>query len=46
WDTAAHPSAQMFMLVGTLMLLPIILGYTALSYYVFRGKVREGEAYH
>lgn len=46
WDTAAHPSTQAFMLIGTLIMLPIILGYTAYAYYVFRGKVREGEAYH
>ncbi len=46
WDTAAHPSTQIFMLVGTLVLLPIILSYTAYSYWLFRGKVREGEAYH
>jgi cytochrome d ubiquinol oxidase subunit II len=46
WDTAAHPSSQLFMLVGTLILLPIILGYTAYSYWLFRGRVREGEAYH
>jgi cytochrome d ubiquinol oxidase subunit II len=46
WDTAAHPSSQLFMLVGTLFLLPIILGYTGYSYWLFRGKVREGEAYH
>ena len=46
WDVAAHPSSQLFMLVGTLILLPIILGYTALSYWLFRGKVAEGEAYH
>ena len=34
------------MLVGTLIMLPIILGYTAYAYWLFRGKVREGEAYH
>jgi cytochrome bd ubiquinol oxidase subunit II len=45
WDLAATPVSQMFMLVGTLILLPIILGYTALVYWVFRGKVREGERY-
>ena len=33
------------MLVGTLVLLPIILGYTAF-YWLFRGKVRQGESYH
>lgn len=46
WDTAAAPSSQMFMLVGTAPLLPIILGYTAFVYWLFRGKVREGEGYH
>jgi cytochrome d ubiquinol oxidase subunit II len=30
WDAAAAPVSQMFMLVGTLILLPFILGYTAL----------------
>jgi len=46
WDAAAAPVSQMFMLVGTLILLPIILGYTALIYWLFRGKVAEGESYH
>ncbi|MEA2976120.1 MAG: cytochrome bd ubiquinol oxidase subunit [Alphaproteobacteria bacterium] len=46
WDTSAAPASQMFMLLGTLVLLPIILGYTALIYWLFRGKVREGESYH
>jgi cytochrome bd ubiquinol oxidase subunit II len=46
WDAAAAPVSQMFMLVGTLILLPFILGYTALIYWLFRGKVAEGETYH
>jgi cytochrome d ubiquinol oxidase subunit II len=33
-------------MVGTLFLLPIILGYTVWSYWVFRGKVRAGAGYH
>jgi hypothetical protein len=38
---------QIFTLVGTVIILPIILSYTALSYWVFRGKVRHGdEGYH
>ena len=41
WDAAAAPKAQAFMLVGTLLLLPVILLYVAWSYWVFRGKVRE-----
>jgi len=46
WDTAAAPASQRFMLVGTLALLPIILGYVVFVYWVFRGKVRHGEGYH
>jgi len=46
WDTAAVPASQIFMLVGTLVLLPIILAYIVFVYWLFRGKVREGEAYH
>ena len=34
------------MLTGTLILLPIILGYIVFVYWTFRGKVREGEGYH
>ena len=44
--TAAARSSQAFMLAGTLVLLPLILGYVAFVYWVFRGKVREGESYH
>ncbi len=46
WDAAAAPSSQAFMLIGTLVLLPLILGYTAFTYWLFRGKVQEGAAYH
>ena len=46
WDTAAAPASQMFMLVGTLVLLPIILGYFVFVFWIFRGKVRHGESYH
>jgi cytochrome bd ubiquinol oxidase subunit II len=46
WDTAAAPASQIFMLLGTLLLLPMILGYIGFIYWLFRGKVREGESYH
>ncbi len=46
WQAASSPSTQAFLLIGTLVLLPIILMYTAWSYWVFRGKVREGIGYH
>jgi cytochrome d ubiquinol oxidase subunit II len=45
WETAAGPRSQAFLIVGTLFLLPMILGYTVYSYYVFRGKVRAGTGY-
>ena len=44
WDAAAPAQSQLFMLVGTLVIVPVIIGYTAWSYWVFRGKV--GEGYH
>jgi cytochrome d ubiquinol oxidase subunit II len=46
WQTAAAPASQIFLLVGTVALLPIILGYIVFVYWLFRGKVREGEGYH
>ncbi len=45
WDAAAAPKSQLFMLYGTVPLLPIILGYTAYSYYaLWRAAGHEG--YH
>ncbi|HCT3747324.1 TPA: cytochrome d ubiquinol oxidase subunit II [Klebsiella aerogenes] len=46
WQAAAPPQSQGFMLVGALLIIPVILGYTFWSYYVFRGKVQPGEGYH
>ena len=46
WETASSESTQAFLLIGTLLLLPIILMYTAWSYWVFRGKVRGDVGYH
>jgi cytochrome bd ubiquinol oxidase subunit II len=45
WDAAAPKSSQIFMLVGAMVLMPLILGYTSWAYWVFRGKVAE-EGYH
>ncbi len=44
-QAAASPSTQAFLLIGTLFLLPVILTYTAWSYWVFRGKVRADVGY-
>jgi cytochrome bd ubiquinol oxidase subunit II len=45
WQAASSPSTQAFLLIGTLLLLPVILMYTAWSYWVFRGKVRGDVGY-
>ena len=44
WQAASPENSQLFMLVGVAILIPLILGYTAWAYWVFRGKVRGG--YH
>jgi cytochrome d ubiquinol oxidase subunit II len=46
WEAASPPSTQAFLLVGTLVLLPVILMYSGWSYWVFRGKVRRDIGYH
>jgi cytochrome d ubiquinol oxidase subunit II len=46
WQAAAPDNSLLFLLVGAAILLPVILGYTAYAYWVFRGKVRPGEGYH
>jgi len=46
WQTAAAPATHVFFLMGTLVMLPIILGYMIFVYWVFSGKLREGEGYH
>ncbi len=45
-EAASSPRTQAFLLVGTLILLPVILAYTGWSYWVFRGKVRADIGYH
>jgi cytochrome d ubiquinol oxidase subunit II len=44
WQAASPANSQIFMLFGVAILIPLILGYTAWAYYVFRGKVTGG--YH
>lgn len=45
-EAAAPDSSLKFLLVGAVVLIPLILIYTAYSYWVFRGKVRADEGYH
>ena len=46
WEAAAPDESLSFALVGALLLVPLILAYTAYAYWVFRGKVKAGEGYH
>jgi cytochrome d ubiquinol oxidase subunit II len=41
YEAAAAPESLFLILIGTLFVLPVILAYSALSYWVFRGKARE-----
>ena len=45
WEAAAPQRSQLFMLIGVALTMPLIIGYTAWSYWVFRGKVGH-EGYH
>jgi len=45
WQAAAHPSALIFVLAGTLVVLPFILGYTVYVYRVFGGKAKGEDVY-
>lgn len=40
-DAAAAHGSLLIILVGTLFVLPFLIGYTALAYYVFRGKASD-----
>lgn len=44
-QAAAAPESQSLLLVGTVVMLPVVLGYVAYSYYVFRGKTSDETLY-
>lgn len=44
-QAAAAPASQSLLLVGTVILLPLVLGYSAYCYYLFRGKASHETAY-
>jgi len=45
WEAAAAPTSQSLLLIGIVIFLPVILAYTAYSYYVFRGKSSHESMY-
>ena len=44
-QAAAASQSQSLMLVGTVIMLPVVLTYTAFSYYLFRGKSSHESIY-
>ncbi|TFW00424.1 cytochrome d ubiquinol oxidase subunit II [Oxalobacteraceae bacterium OM1] len=47
WQGASPPSSQLFYLIGAAILLPMIIFYTALVFWLFRGRIRPGDVnYH
>ncbi|QWT21618.1 cytochrome d ubiquinol oxidase subunit II [Bacillus sp. NP157] len=47
WAASSPPSSQLFALVGALVIIPIILAYNGMAYWVFRGKVDINDSgYH
>ena len=45
-EAAAPDKSLAFLLVGASVLIPMILAYTAYSYWVFRGKLRHEDGHH
>jgi cytochrome d ubiquinol oxidase subunit II len=41
YEAASAPESLFFILIGTLFVLPVILGYSILAYWIFRGKTRD-----
>ena len=41
YEAASAPESLFIILIGTLFVLPAILGYSILSYYIFRGKATD-----
>ncbi len=46
WQAAAPDASLKFLLVGAVVLVPLILAYTAYAYWVFRGKIDPAHGYH
>lgn len=41
WQAAAAPDSLMIIFIGTCVVLPVIVAYSVLAYWVFRGKATE-----
>jgi cytochrome d ubiquinol oxidase subunit II len=45
WDAASRPETLRFTLWGACIVLPVVLAYTAYSYWLFRGKAAGEDGY-
>lgn len=46
WEASSLPETQKLMFIGASIFLPLILGYSAYNFYIFRGKVADQKFYH
>lgn len=46
WQAAAPTSSLQFLLIGAIVLLPLLIGYTIYAYRVFGGKVTSAEHHY
>ena len=41
WDAASSDMSQKFVLIAAVLVVPVILGYSAFAYWIFRGRTPE-----
>lgn len=41
WDVASSSASQQFVLIGAAVVTPVVLGYSAFAYWIFRGRTPE-----
>jgi cytochrome d ubiquinol oxidase subunit II len=46
WEAASSDKSLIFLLIGTIILLPVLITYSIYAYRVFKGKVTSEHGYH
>jgi cytochrome d ubiquinol oxidase subunit II len=41
WDAASSSASQKLLLIGAIVVTPVVLGYSAFAYWIFRGRTPE-----
>jgi cytochrome d ubiquinol oxidase subunit II len=41
WNAASSSASQEFVLIGAIIVTPVVLGYSAFAYWIFRGRTPE-----